>query len=208
MSQLLYQAGLLTTLAYLMGERTVNATTSAPRGDFLQKTIEEVYQAYEWPFAKRSASLAITSGIATLPTNYDFEHALHARYGTETNDFIEIPQEDRGQAVDGSRKFWITSPAEGTFVFNTADTVTPLDITYQSPAPVLDAAGTTGTAYSSGSTLTLGARRYVKLGQNPDADISQDQKLFEKLLANDIAAVQVPAPRRKRKTPTYRTGDF
>jgi hypothetical protein len=57
MSQLLYQSGLLTTLAYLMGERTVNATTSAPRGDFLQKTLNEVYQAYEWPFAKRNRLL-------------------------------------------------------------------------------------------------------------------------------------------------------
>jgi hypothetical protein len=124
MSQLLYQAGLLTTLAYLMGERTVNATTSAPRGDFLQKTLEEVYQAYEWPFAKRSASLAITSGIATLPTNYDFQHVLHASYAnstTDRDDFVEIAQEDRGLAQNGDRKFWITSPAEGTFVFNTAD---------------------------------------------------------------------------------------
>jgi hypothetical protein len=86
--------------------------------------------------------------------------------------------------------------------------VTPVDITYQAPAPTLDSAGTIGTAYPSGSTLTLGARRYVKLGQNPDADISQDQKIFENRLAADIAAVQVPSPRRKRKTPAYNTGDF
>jgi hypothetical protein len=31
-----------------LGERTVNATTSAPRADFIQQTLEEAYAAYPW----------------------------------------------------------------------------------------------------------------------------------------------------------------
>ena len=68
------QSDILTTLAYLLGERSVNATTSAPRADFVQQTLVEAYQAYPWRFARTNATLTISNGIATLPTNYDDSH--------------------------------------------------------------------------------------------------------------------------------------
>lgn len=212
---MLYLNNLLTTLAYLMGERAVIAANSTPRTDFLQKTIDEVYGAYPWRFATTNATLAISNGIATLPTNFDINHSISASYFTDDVTEIELEEidpTDKDKFIDGSRKFWLTAQSDGTFLLNTKDNISTTIVRYQTSSPVLDSAGTVGTPYPNGMTLALGARRYVKLGQNPDADISQDQKLFEKNLANDVAAHQVPAPRKMRKTRQSQvgsaTGDF
>lgn len=207
---MLYLTPLLTTLAYLNGERAVNTTTSAPRTDFLQKTLEECYQAYPWRFARATATLTISSGIATLPTNFDLSQPVNASYYSDTSTELaleEIDISDKSRASDGDLKFWISSLGDGTLLFNTKDTaVTQPIIIYQTTAPILSAS--VGTPYPSARTLALGARRYVKLGQNPDADISQDQVLFEKALAADIAAHQVPGPRKVRRSAQSQSGTF
>lgn len=200
----LSQTNILTTLAYLMGERTVNATTSAPRADFVQETLNEVYQAYPWRFARAAATLTLTGGIATLPSDLDINHILQATYfsGITELRLDEIDPENRKDVKNGDNASWLTYlPAGDRFVLNTKDTVpTSVIIAYQTKAPTLDSTGTITTPYPNKMTLALGSRRWVKLGQNPDADISQDQKVFEGKLANDIAAHQVPAPRKSRRS--------
>lgn len=212
---MLYLTPLLTTLAYLMGERSVSASTTAQRTDFIQKTLEEAYGAYPWRFNTANATLAISSGIATLPTDFDVSHPMYASYFSDSVtelDLEEIDPTDKDQVSDGDKKFWLTAQSDGSFLLNTKDSISSAIVSYQKIPPTLDSAGTIGTPYPNGMTIAMGARRYVKLGQNPDADISQDQKLFEKNLANDVAAHQVPAPRKQRRTRhqqrgTY-TGDF
>jgi len=208
---MLYLNNLLLSLAYLMGERSVNTTTSGPRTDFIQDTLNECYQAYPWRFAQANATLAISNGIATLPTNFDIQHPVSASYFTDSVtelDLEEIDEVDKDKYSDGNRKFWLTAQSDGTFLLNTKDNISTAIVRYQTLPPVLDSAGTVGTPYPTKSTITFGARRMVKLGQNPDADISQDQKIFEKKLAADIAAQQVPAPRKRRKTRQDQTGSF
>lgn len=204
---LLFPTDVLTSLAYLLGERSVNATTSATRTDFVQSTLQEAYQAYPWRFATTTATISIVSGIASLPTNVDVSHPLNATYynGTTEIDLDEIDLNDKDLVLDGDNKFWLTAQSDGTFLLNTKDTIPAYAIvTYQQQAPIL--AASVGTPYPSKNTLALGARRYVKLGQNPDADISQDEKLFQSRLSADIAAQQVPAPRRARRTAQTRAG--
>lgn len=202
------QSDILTTLAYLLGERTVNSTTSAPRADFVQQTLTEAYQAYPWRFARTNATLTITSGIATLPTNYDDNQQAHIKFnnGTETT-LDPIDPDDSEQVQAGDRAVWIESVADDVFVIKTKDTdLTTALVRYQKKAPVLDSSGTIVTPYPNKMTLALGARRYVKLGQNPDADISQDEKIFQNKLSQDIAFQQVNAPRKRRKTAQGQTG--
>lgn len=213
---LTYQTGLLQTIAYLMGERTVNATTSASRGDFLQKTLTEAYQAYPWKWNRATVPITLVSGIATLPTNYDVGHELRAYYtdgGGADHFYNEIDSGDRDKVMDGNQAFWLHANPDGTFLLKSKDTAqSVLNIQYQQTAPTLDSAGTIGTAYPNPMTLALGARRFVKLGQNPDADISQDQAIFKQYLNQDIAAEQIPHPRKRRnsrQTLSGRsTGDF
>lgn len=215
---LLYQTDILTTLAYLMGERTVNATTSTPRADFIQETLNDAYQAYPWRFARVNATLTVTNGIATLPTNYDDNHFAHAKFasGSTTTEIKLDPvdPDDSEYLTDGDRAVWIEAIGDGTrYVLKIKDTdVSTVLFRHQVIAPVLDTSSTIGTPYPSKMTLALGARRFVKLGQNPDADISQDEKIFQNYLSADIAAHQVPAPRKRRRTAQQQagtvTGDF
>lgn len=202
------QTDILTTLAYLLGERSVNATTSAPRADFIQQSLEEAYQAFPWRFAQSSATLSISNGIATLPTNYDVSHPSHIKF-TSGNEITidEIHRDDNEQVEDGDRAAWIYPVGDDVFVLRTRDSdVSEVTFHYQKKAPVLDSAGTVVTPYPNKMTIALGARRYVKLGQNPDADISQDEKIFSNRLQNDIKAQQVPGPRKRRRTAQGQTG--
>lgn len=212
---LLTQSDLLTTLAYLLGERTVNATTSAPRADFIQQTLNEAYQAYPWRFATVNATLSVVSGLATLPTDFDINQKANITWFNGVTEYRldEIDPNDKRQVVDGNNAAWITNVGGGRFAVNTKDSlVTQAIVRYQQIAPVLDSAGTITTPYPNKMTLALGARRWVKLGQNPDSDISQDQKIFENKLNADIAYHQVPSPRSRRRTAQSqtgnRTGDF
>jgi hypothetical protein len=83
-------------------------------------------------------------------------------------------------------------------------------VKYQSKAPTVSTS--VYTPYPSKNTIALGSRRYVKMSQNPDADISQDEALFQQRLGQDIAAHQIAQPRKKRPSRQSRygarTGDF
>lgn len=208
---MIYLSNILTSLAYLMGERAINSTTSTSRSDFIQETINEAYQAYPWRFATANATLTITSGIATLPTDLDISHRLYATYfnGDQELRLDEIDPADKLDVTDGDNTSWLTAQSDGTFLLNTKDT-TPSSVVvrYQTKAPILDSAGTIGTPYPRKMTLALGARRFVKLGQNPDADISQDEAIFQKNLDKDVAAHQVPAPRKRRRTRQSQANSF
>lgn len=206
-----YQTDFLTTLAYLMGERSVNSTTSAPRADFIQMSLNDAYKAYPWRFARANATLTVTDGVATLPTVYDDNHLAYAKFdnGGVVENLTSIDPDDENTVVDGDLATWIEALDDGmTYILKTKDTnVSTVRFRYQKKAPTL-ATASVGTPYFNKRTIALGARRDVKLGQNPDADISQDQAIFERELAKDFAAHQVEAPRKKRRTLANRTGDF
>lgn len=210
-----YQTEFLTTLAFLMGENSVNTTTSAPRADFVQETLDEAYKAYPWKFARATATITVTDGVATLPTNYDSRHKSFATFdgGGVTLNLDEVHDEDYNDVVDGDKAAWIEAIGDGDrYILRTPDTnVSTVIFKHQKKTPVL-ATASTGTPYPNKMTIAMGARRFVKLGQNPDADIGQDQALFEKALARDIASEQVPAVRKRRKTAqgqaSSHTGEF
>lgn len=210
-----YQTDLLTTLAYLMGERTVNSSTSASRSDFIQSAVHDVYGAYPWPFNRTHTTLTVASGIATLPVDYDVRHYSRTYFTNDDNSqgtlLDPVADTDDYQLTNGDRAMWVEAipGASGLrYQLRTKDTdLSSLRFRYQTIEPVLSTAST-GTPYPNKRTLALGARTYVKLGQNPDADISQEAKLFEAELAKDIAQFQVQAPRRRRRTAQGQTGNY
>lgn len=206
---LYYQDDFLTSLAYLMGERSVNATTSGPRADFIQSTLNDVYKAYPWRFARTNATLSVVNGLATLPADYDDNHKAYAKFdnGTVVRDLDQVDPDDEDELTNGDRACWIETIDGERYAVHTKDSdVSTILFRYQTKAPTL-ATASTGTPYPNRRTIALGARRDVKLGQNPDADISQDQAIFERELAKDIAAHQVPAPRKRRRTAQGQAGN-
>lgn len=206
MSALLFQNDFLTTLAYLMGEKTVNTSTSAPRADFIQSALHDAYGEYPWIFARANATLTLSNGMATLPTLYDARHASFAKFTQSTSDvrLDPISDYDNGDVVNGDRAMWIEpiDAGDGTrYGIHVKDTdVSTVLFRYQKQEPTLDSGGTIGTPYPNKRTIALGARTFVKLGQNPDADVSQEEAQFDKSIAKDKARFQVQETRRRRRS--------
>lgn len=187
------------TLSYLLGENTVPTSGIATsRRNFLQRTLEEVYRAYPWPFAAANVTLSVSGGTATMPTDFDWQHKVYAYFysGDVQTGLEEINIGDSDMYVANQYKFWLEPIDEQTYVIKTKDTVYDTAIVkYQAQPPVINAS--VYTPFNDAMSLALGARRYVKLGQNPDADILQDEALFQKRLNENISAVQVNRPLRK-----------
>lgn len=202
------QTQIMTTLSYLLGERTIPSTATENRKDFIQRTLEEIYRAYPFPFASATATLAIVDGTATLSSDIDWQHQVTAYFydGDTQKDVREINQADQDKFVAGDNVFWL-APIDNTddFTLNTKDNTYDYIITrYQTVPPEVNAS--IGTPFTDIMTIALGARRYVKLGQNPDADIAQDEALFQKRLGENIAATQVNRPLRKNRKLYYANG--
>lgn len=199
---------IMTTLSYLLGERTVPTTATEGREDFIQRTIEEIYRSYPFPFASATATVSVVSGLATLPSDVDWQHKVNAYFysGDTQKDLREINKADADKYVTDDGVFWLEPIGVGdAYTFNTKDTdYSVAYITYQTQPPEVNA--TVGTPFTDITTIALGARRYVKLGQNPDADIAQDEALFQKRLNENIAAVQVNRPLRRNRKLYYANG--
>lgn len=193
------------TLSYLLGENTVpTSNVATSRRNFIQRTLEEIYRAYPWPFAGGTATLTIASGLATMPTDFDYQHKAYAYFynGDTQTGLEEINVGDSDMYVTNQYKFWLEPIDEQTYALKTKDTVYDTAVVkYQTVAPTINAS--VYTPFPDPMSIALGARRYVKLGQNPDADISQDEALFQKRLNESIAAVQVNRPLRKGRRVYY-----
>lgn len=195
------QNEILLTLTYLMGESSIPPTATEGRKNFIQRTLEEVYRAYAWTFASAKTTLTLTNGSAALPADFDAQHKLYAYFYNGDNQYEvkEINIGDSDEFMAGDNKLWIETDGLGGYTINTKDTTyTDITVKYQTVAPVLS--DTVDTPFPDPNVLALGAKRYVKMGQNPDADISQDETLFAKRLNENIAAAQVNRPLRKHKS--------
>jgi hypothetical protein len=206
------QTQVMTTLSYMLGENAVpTSAVTLGRKNFIQRTLEEVYRAYPWPFATAQATVSFDSGIATLPSNFDVEHKIYAYFynGDTQTGLQEINIGDSDMYTQDQYKFWLEHVLDDTYQIKTKDTYLSAVVSYQTKAPEINA--TVYTPFNDQSALALGARRYVKLSENPDADISQDEAIFQKRLNENIAAVQVNRPLKKNRkiyyANNYRLGD-
>lgn len=205
------QDNILLTLSYLLGERTVPTQNVDSRKKFIQDSLKEAHQAYRWKFANVITTATFDSQAIALATTFDPQHSLRISYGTDYSNLEEIDASDEVFFQDGSRRFWLVNDGDGSYTIRTNDTdIVEVKLDYQDQAPAINA--TIATAYPNDMTIALGARRWVKFAQNPDADISSDETLFQKRLGEDIAANQIAQPRKVRKTAQTRgghaTGDF
>lgn len=199
------QTTILETLSYLLGENTVPTSSIIDsRKRFIQHTLEEIYRSYPWTFAQGTATLTFSAGLATMPSDFDSQQKVYSYFnnGDQQTTVTEINVGDQDMWETGDYKFWIEPLDETTYLLKTKDNnYTDLTIKYQKQVPTINAS--IATPFPDAMTIALGARRYVKLGQNPDADISQDEALFQKRLTENIAAQQLGRPLKKNRKIYY-----
>jgi len=203
-----YQDDILLTLSYLRGERTVPTTNTEGRKEFIQQTLNELYGAYRWKWNEVSTYITLVSGIATLPSGLSLNHELNVSYfdGQDETLYDEINVSDKSMASEADNLYWLTTIDGERHQLNTKRAVDTLAISYQPVAPVISA--TIGTPYPDRLTIALGANRFVKLSEDPDADLAQDDTLFQNRVNINIAAQNRPRPRRERRSAQSESGSY
>lgn len=214
---MIFLGDVLATLSALRGESSPPASTTAVRTEFINRTLEEIYEAADWSFARVAATVTLVSGLASLPSGLSFEHPFNVQYESTPGNPLtaiemnEISTNDRYNAADGQNLYWLTTNGDGTYVLNTRDT-SPTRIKYTGYAVAPTLAASVGTPFPDRMTVALGANRWVSKAQNPEADISQDEDLYQNRLGDNIGAYNRSTRKRRLRTAQTEagsaTGDF
>lgn len=200
MSQLsVTQTDVMQDLAYLLGETSVPTSGTEDRQAFIQRSLERIYRFYEFPFSQALASVAITSGVGTLPTDARFAPQLDVRYvsGSSFDDavFEAIPYEEQDNYFQGSNKYWLLHESDGDKTINTKETYDTLTVRYSLQAPVINAS--IATPFPSSMVIAKGALIYYRQAEDPLADTSVEENNFMTELNEVIRSYKRNAPRRR-----------
>lgn len=188
-------------LSYLLGEQTVPTSGIDDRTRFIQVALERAYRAYDFPMNKLTATVALVSGVATLPTTVLQDSELDVRevVAGVANDHIytQVDYIDADTAPQGAYTYYIDG-YEGAYTLKSPEADATLTIRYSSVVPTLNAS--ISTPFPSSMALARGALIYTRQAEDPQADISQEEALFQAELDEVIAAYNRARPRRKMMT--------
>lgn len=194
-------------LSFLLGELNVPSSGIDDRNRFIQRTLEEAWRAYPWEFSKTTATVAPSSGVATVASGAMLEGTFDVRYVTsgsgDDHIYSEIPYEESDDYSAGSYRYWITGSTPNP-VINTKETETPLQVRYQAIPPQINASVSTN--FPDSQVLALGALRYVRIGENPTADIVQEESNFQARLEELWGQYNRVKPRARRRVRFGSTG--
>ena len=193
----------MTSLSDLLGEETVPTQGISGRKRFLQRTLEDLYKIYEWPFAMIDTTFTLSSGSYTLPNTFLREGNHYIRFGS--NELSEIAFDDLALTHDPLTRFYY-SYDETNYILNVVggeDQV--LTVRYQRTAPDLLIDGGQ-TAYPNPKTIAIGALRYQKIADDPNADISQEEGMFLAAAQEDYSAFNRQRPSKRMRHVTEVAG--
>lgn len=176
-------------LSYLLGETSVPSTGTEDRQRFIQLALERAYRAFDFPFSKVLATVALVGGIATLPTTVHQDSIMDIRVINSGigDDYIfqSVPYGSLDSYPTGQYRYRLTG-YEGAYVFQTTETMSAtLSVYYQTTAPQINAS--ISTPFPASMALARGALIYVRQAEDPQADISQEEYLFQGELDEVIA---------------------
>jgi len=195
------QTDVLLRMSYLLGEQTIPTTGIEDRKQFINDALERIYRSYNFNEAFAIATVAITAGAGTLPSDIGESPSIDVRVinAGSDNDYVyeQIPYEDQDKYVDGDYKYWLTGSA-GDYTLNTKDAQSQVIVRYIQEAPSINAS--ISTTFPSAMTIARGALVYYRLAENPDADTSQDEAFFQKELQEVISRQNRNRPVRRVKS--------
>lgn len=203
------QQDALLKLSYLLGESTIPTTGAEldQRKSFLQSTLEEIYRLHPFELNQVTATVAVVSGVASLATNVLQDSALDVRKVTsgsgDDNVFTQVPYSESDTFGAGDYRYWLTG-YQGTTLLNTKEADQTLTVRYTTSAPLIN--GSVSTPFPDPMILALGALRYVRMSQNPFADIATEEEMFSTRLSEFIATYNRNTPRKYYKTVQEREG--
>jgi len=204
------QTDVMQDLSFLLGESSVPSSGTEDRQRFIQRTLDRVYRAYDFPMNKVTATVAMVAGVATLPTNIHQDSILDIRIvnsGTgDDNVFKQVPY---GSLDDYPTTSYVgfLDGYEGTYIFRTSETSNAtLKLRYETTSPIINAS--ISTPFPSSMCLALGALRYYRQAEDPQADISQEEYMFQQELEEVISQYNRSRPQPRGITLHEATGTY
>lgn len=192
----------MSDLSYLLGETSVPATGTEDRQRFIQLALERAYRAYDFPFSKIMATVPMVNGIASLPTNVHQDSIMDIRIinpgKSDDNIFTGVPYGSLDSYPSGQYRYRLTG-YEGSYIFESSETGNGvLSIYYETTAPQINASVTT--PFPSSMALARGALIYLRQAEDPQADVSQEEYLFQMELDEVISQYNRGRPQPRGKT--------
>ena len=199
------QTQVMLKLSYLLGELSPPSSGIDDRYGFIQSSLEEAYQTYPWEFAKTTATITVTSGIATLPSGLDQAMpidmmTINSGTGTDYN-WQEIPYHEQDVYAQSNYRYW----REGNILKTVENNGNPF-IRFSTIAPQINATMTA--PFPDPMPIAQGALRFVRLGENPSADIAPEEAIFQRSLQRLWGQEHRSQPRSIRRSRANQNGHF
>ena len=204
------QTTVLEDMSFLLGETSVPTSGIEDRQRFIQRALDRVYRAYDFPMNKVTATISMVAGVATLPSNVHQDAILDIRevvsgVGTD-HVYTQVNYGDIDSIPTGSYAYWLDG-YEGTYTLNSSETSSStLKIRYETTTPVVNAS--ISTPFPSSMCLARGAMVYYRQAEDPQADISQEEYLFQQELDEVIAQYNRSRPQRRAITMQENMGTY
>jgi hypothetical protein len=188
------QTQIMSDLSYLLGESTVPTSGTAEfntRAEFIQRSLERVYRAYNFPMNQVTATFQAVNGVGTLPTNVGQDSIIDIRQvntGPFTdNVYIQVNYSEHNDFQQNDFRYWLLG-YEGNYTFYSSETQTTnvLTVLYTPELPVVNASISTN--FPSSMCVAWGAIEYYRLAEDPYTDISPYELGFQRELNEVIAA--------------------
>jgi len=194
------QTDALQDLSFLEGNQTVPTSGIDDWKRFIQRSLEEAWIAYPWDFAKTLATVSVSNGIATLASGAMSDGILDVRATVsgsgDDHVYTPIPFEEIDDYATGTYHYAVTGVTPNP-VIKTVDTDSTLQVWYTSLPPQINAS--IATKFPDSMILALGAQRYVRKSENPQADIAQEEQLFQARLEELWSKYNRNKPRQSRR---------
>lgn len=202
------QTDILEDLSFLEGNQSIPTSGIDDWKRFIQRTLEEAWIAYPWEFTKITATVSVSNGIATLASGAMADGIYDVRFPSSgTSDdhiYTPIPFDELDNYAPGTYHYAITGASPNP-VINTNDTDPVLRVWYANLPPQLNASITS--RFPDSMVIALGAQRYIRKSENPQADIAQEEQIFLNRLDELWSRFNRNKPRKARKfLPNVTTG--
>jgi hypothetical protein len=185
------QTDVLQDMSFLLGESTVPTSGIEDRQRYIQRTLERVYRAHNFPMHQVTATLTVTSGAGTIPSTIHQDGIVDVReVVTGTNNdliYTQVAITDLDNYGSGDYRYALTGyEGSGTYTISTSETGSQvLTVRGEGVAPTIN--GSIGTPFPSPMCLAQGALVYYRMAEDPQADVSQQEALFQNELDEVIA---------------------
>lgn len=196
MSQTINKTTVLTSLARMMGKRTLPQGVTDDWVEYIQTAFDYAWRYYGWGWSIRTAVLDMTNPSAIyMPADFDLD-GKHEAMPNGNGDVVYLSQQELASIGQYQNAYALEyDTTMNRYRVIPGGQLSSLTVTYQVAPPTL---GDDDVPFPSSLTVAIGATIYAKQGENPTrADITQEWDEFHAELDRHVARSEKNKPRQQ-----------